>query len=325
MKKQVKQTLDIRHWTLDLCAGVLVLFLTVALVLCCSGSLVYAGGKGTTEAFLKLGLGARPSAMGYAYGAVADDANTVCWNPAGMSLIEKKEIVAMYSLWLVETNYQYLAYAMPIPKIGTIGVGFNYFSAGTMEGRIFDTDVPDASFSANFLAFTVAYSRGLLDDKLLVGAGAKIINGTIEKEAAKAPGFALDLGGLYKVNDKMRVALALQNLGTGLKYIEVTNPLPMNVKVAAAYQILKPLIADVDVNMASDSGVNVAIGAEYKLGFGDISLPLRIGYNTGKDLGGMAGLGTGFGVSWKNLVGFDFAWLPSAIGDTLQMSLNLKF
>ena len=36
--------------------------------------------------FLKLGVGARPVAMGSAYTAVADDANALFWNPAGLGI-----------------------------------------------------------------------------------------------------------------------------------------------------------------------------------------------------------------------------------------------
>ena len=54
-----------------------------------------AGGVGTTGAqFLKIGTGARPVAMGYAFSAVADDLNALYWNPAGLALQMDRQMTA---------------------------------------------------------------------------------------------------------------------------------------------------------------------------------------------------------------------------------------
>ena len=41
-------------------------------------------------AFLKIGTGARPEAMGGAYTALADDVSALHYNPAGLSSVLKK-------------------------------------------------------------------------------------------------------------------------------------------------------------------------------------------------------------------------------------------
>src|SRR5690625_7956062 len=45
----------------------------------------------STANFLKIGVGARASSMGNAFGAMADDATSLYWNPAGIGLVEGPE------------------------------------------------------------------------------------------------------------------------------------------------------------------------------------------------------------------------------------------
>ncbi|MGQ9707961.1 MAG: hypothetical protein ACUVUR_03690, partial [bacterium] len=44
------------------------------------------GPSATGFTFMKLGVGARPVAMGQAFTGVADDANALFYNPAGLAL-----------------------------------------------------------------------------------------------------------------------------------------------------------------------------------------------------------------------------------------------
>src|SRR6266487_6212781 len=94
--------------------------------------------EGTTAAnFLKLGVGARALAMGEAYSAVADDANALYWNPAGLTRIYHAEATFMHAAYLANSFYDYAAYGTHLGKHGALGAGVQYFSAG----RITQTDV----------------------------------------------------------------------------------------------------------------------------------------------------------------------------------------
>ena len=88
-------------------------------------SAVQAGN--TTAAFLKIGVGARPIGMGNAFTAVADDINSLAWNPAGLSLLSRRELGVMHSELFADTRYDFLGYAHPM-KTGTLGLGINYLS-----------------------------------------------------------------------------------------------------------------------------------------------------------------------------------------------------
>lgn len=284
---------------------------------------VHAGGVGTTGAqFLKIGLGARPVAMGGVYAGIADDVNAIYWNPAGLAQVSGKELTAQHIVWFQEISYEYVGYAHNCGKLGTAGVMVNYLSMDDLEKRTGDTDTPDGTFKASDLAISLAFGRKL-NDKLSLGASFKYLSQKID--TSDASGIAVDLGGLYKLSDKLSLGLAVQNLGTKMKFESEADPLPLNIKIGAGYK-LNNLTLGVDVNYPTDNDINFALGAEYALKLGGISLPLRVGYNTKNvsDLDSLAGLGAGLGIGVSKFA-FDFAWVPYGdLGQTYRVALKVK-
>ena len=69
------------------------------------------GGQrvGTSAAqFLKIGVGPRAEAMGQAYIAIANDAEALFYNPAGISQFEKNEVFFSNTQWVVDIQLEYL-------------------------------------------------------------------------------------------------------------------------------------------------------------------------------------------------------------------------
>ncbi len=64
--------------------------------------------------FLLIGVGARPIGMGGAFTALADESSAVYWNPAGLSLLKKREFSGMYGSLFTDTTYSFISYAHPI-------------------------------------------------------------------------------------------------------------------------------------------------------------------------------------------------------------------
>ncbi len=115
------------------------------LVLSCVG---YASDVGITAAnFLKIGIGARATAMGGAFTGLADDATALYWNPAGLTQIEGRKFSATYSSWFAGINRGYITYVLPTLG-GVTAVGFNYVSMGEMEGRDEESN-PTGNFGAS--------------------------------------------------------------------------------------------------------------------------------------------------------------------------------
>uniref|UniRef100_A0A7V3RH41 PorV/PorQ family protein n=1 Tax=candidate division WOR-3 bacterium TaxID=2052148 RepID=A0A7V3RH41_UNCW3 len=98
----------------------------------------YSQESGCELSFLDIGAGARPRALGNAFVAIADDANAVFWNPAGISSLKGVQITGMHSSLFFGTKYDYLAVAAPLKRIYTddaegyrYGLGFAYIRAST--------------------------------------------------------------------------------------------------------------------------------------------------------------------------------------------------
>ena len=65
-----------------------------------------------TAQFLKIGVGARATAMGDAFVAVANDASALYWNPAGISQFQTNEIIVSQTNWFVDIQHQFLVFFM---------------------------------------------------------------------------------------------------------------------------------------------------------------------------------------------------------------------
>ena len=64
--------------------------------------------------FMAVGGGARALGMGGAFAAVAADVSTIYWNPAGISGMQKRQILAMHSERFGDlVNYNFASYAQP--------------------------------------------------------------------------------------------------------------------------------------------------------------------------------------------------------------------
>jgi ABC-type phosphate/phosphonate transport system substrate-binding protein len=100
-----------------------------------------AGGASKANAyFIDLGGGVRPTGMGEAFVAVADDINAMQYNPAGLSRLEQVEIAGMYSNLYTNLDlrlynqgddhlgYNLLAATVPLPELqGGVGLTWKHF------------------------------------------------------------------------------------------------------------------------------------------------------------------------------------------------------
>ena len=182
-----------------------VLFMGSVVFVLCSMSCalcLFATEPGSTGAnFLKIGVGARPIAMGEAGIAVVDDVNTIYWNPAGLGNLNRKEIAFMHNEWIDGINHDFLAFAYPLKYGRTLGASINFLSMSDMEGYDEDGNAI-GGVGASDLALVLSYGEkdldkrlNLLDLGISAGASLKLIRQQLDDESAIA--FALDMGFLY--------------------------------------------------------------------------------------------------------------------------------
>ena len=84
---------------------------------------------GTSAAkFLSIGSGAKAVGMGGAYTSIADDASSMYGNPAGIARIDKMELYIDHSNWLVDIQYDYTGFILPLINSSALGLNFTSLS-----------------------------------------------------------------------------------------------------------------------------------------------------------------------------------------------------
>lgn len=277
--------------------------------------------------FLRIGMGARPAAMGEAFTAVAKDASSVYWNPAAMAPVLGTDVMVMHVEYFESIRLEQAALTHETGW-GTFGFGFTGLYMDDMDR--YGTEIsafPLGQFSAFDVAFSGSYARYILPN-LAAGVTARWIHEKIDLSTAN--GLAFDLG-VYHVSmiEGVRLAAVLANVGAPMKYEDdfftgKEFALPRSIKLGGSFERELPTIrgdalATFDIVLPNDGSAKQHIGVEY--GY-EKMLYLRAGYKAGYDSQG----GTfGFGVVYRKLR-FDYAFLlvRNDLGDGHRFSLALR-
>jgi hypothetical protein len=234
---------------------------------------LFAQGE-ATSLFLMINPGARQGGMGEAGVAVADDANAIYWNPAGLAFqytdpeVHKKgEVTLMHVNWLPQFNfsdlyYDFAAARYHVNNVGMLGLAIQFINYGE-NTQTDDTGEILGQFTSNEVAVTGSYATKLKNN-LGLGVNLKFVLSRLspvevgtEKSKGVGSTFALDLGFLYHpgiLNNKLSVGLNLANFGPKITYIdkEQADPIPTNLRFGFAYKFLNSeynrLMAVLDLN-----------------------------------------------------------------------------
>lgn len=299
-----------------------------AFIICLILPAVSFSGIGTTGAqFLKINPSARASAMGGAFAGLADDVFAIYSNPAGLSQLKKAELAATYLSYFADVKFGFIGYASQVRDLGVFGFGYTYLLVDQIEKRdINETKLGE--FNAKDTSLTVAYGRAdaapaILDD-LSLGASLKIISSEIDQTIGYTA--ALDLAASYNPMENLKTAVVIQNISQGIKFRDVTDKLPLNLKLGVTCLVSEKLNIGGEIDeYLFDNKFYSALGGEYQV---VEKLSLRAGYRFGYDtanLGSTAGLSAGMGFRiWS--VGIDYAFVPyGELGDTHRVSFMTKF
>lgn len=281
-----------------------------------------AGRTGVT--FLKIPIGAKPTSMGEAFCAVADDISTIYWNPAGLALFENRELAFTHISWFEKINYEYLSCLQPLQELGikipgVLAGSLAYLGINDIKEYGITKDSYLGSFNAYDLLLKISYARRIKPD-VSSGVNLKLIN---QKIKSSSSGFAADIGLLSKTPIKnLTAGITLQNIAL---FNNFKDNLPFNIKLGSCYKLLKDniLTLAMDIDLPSDTDPKLHLGAEYLYpDIEGIELAIRSGYKTGVDCGK---LGFGFGVKFDKYK-FDYAYSSyNDLGNIHQLSFNMKF
>lgn len=168
---------------------------------------------GTTAAnFLKIGAGSRAVAMGGAFVSLADDATSMYWNPGGLARLNKIELIVNHTNWIADVGYTYLGLALPLPRIGTVGLNLTAVTMDEMEVTTYGYEEGTGqTFVAGSYAVGLSFARNLTD-RFSIGANLKYVTEFISQTSAQ--GLALDVGTLFNTPFKdVRFGASISNFG----------------------------------------------------------------------------------------------------------------
>lgn len=283
-----------------------------------------AGSPGEAGAsFLRIGLGARASAMGEAYAAVAEDASSVFWNPGAMPAVLGTHLTLVHNEYLQFFRLEQAAITHET-KWGTFGFMFTGLYMDDMDRYDENgSSSPLGTFGAYDVAAAVAYGRYIVPN-VAIGISIKPIYERIDELSAS--GLALDAG-IYHVSriKGVKLAATVANIGAPMKFDTEEFALPRYARVGASYERELPsldgrMLVTFDAMFPNDDGVREHIGGEYSY---KRMLALRAGYKVGYDSQAAT---FGFGVVYHE-IGLDYAFLPVSndLGDSHRFGLNFNF
>jgi hypothetical protein len=239
--------------------------------------------------------------MGSAFTAVADDAACLDWNPAGLIRNPGSNLEAGHLGGIDGSTYDQLAYTQNLGPVG-VGAGLSSLRGGPMNLDQADGTGREVQ-SENDLVGVIGLGVNIRDN-LAFGMNVKFLQSTLA-ETDTARSIMTGMAILLDLSSGYMAGFSLQNFGSGLKYQQAADPVPIIMTLALSYHLeFTPGITGLfagDIVKAADSQTEYHLGAEY--GFGRIFF-LRLGCDLGEDLGGST---AGFGCKWENF-SVNYGW-----------------
>jgi long-subunit fatty acid transport protein len=297
----------------------------------------------SSGSFLKIGVGARASAFGESFVAVANDPSTIHWNPAGLASLLRQEIAFSHVSWPADVNYEHVTYVLPVRRLGgSLGFQLGALSTEVDETTEYAPYGTGRTFVYSDVLLGAAYARRWTD-KLLIGAGVKALREDLGSDVGGPVTNAvlLDVGGIYYLGlGSVRVAVALSNFSAELtpsghfvspitgevRSYDGFDP-PLLFRYGVAFEPLESatqrLTTALEFDLPADNAQVAKGGLEWTW---QRRLALRTGYNFNADalkFSAGAGLFVNVGTS---LATIDYAFTAAGpLGEVNRLSLGFRF
>lgn len=194
-------------------------------------------------AFLKIGVGARQVSLGSAATTLTGDPNQIFWNPAGIVDEPTKFAASVsYNSWLLGLHQEAGVVTYSMGEIGTFGLGIVSFGVNGIPANRdrlpadyanLDIDQQTSStYNYRDMALILSYARHVTDF-LSLGINVKYLNETIDTRSTNA--FAIDIGSDYQITDFWSVGAELSNLGSDIKYYDISSPIPLKFSFGTSF------------------------------------------------------------------------------------------
>lgn len=261
-------------------------------------------------------------AMGGAYVAVADDANAVFLNPAGLGDLTYGDLYTSYGSLPENIKQYYFVGSTSLKDFGGLGLG--YYMVGFFDEPVYEKDISTGQFievgKATFQNGDLALSYGYrFFDWFLIGVKGHRLFAELSSTDNSLPdfngeGYGLDLGILLKPFHNFSMGILFENLyATDFIYNDgMHESIPSGMHLGFSYlPTHHNILLAMDLyssNLEQNTDIDtVSMGGEYTL---LKNIKIRLGCQFDKNVDenyegiGSAGLGINL---FKNLQ-FDYAW-----------------
>ena len=322
---------------------------------------VFAGFSkvGTASAqFLKIGIGARPAAMGEAYAALANDASALYWNPAGLTQLRQRSLAVSHTEWFAGIAHDFIGIVLPYGSSAAFGLSVITLNTGEQEvTTVRQPEGTGINYDVSDIAIGLTYARSLTD-RFSAAITVKYVRQNAYNESASAVAF--DLGTMLDTGYRgLKVGMCMSNFGGSMQLDgrdliastdldrEITGnyntdarlktepwPLPLNFRVGLAMDLVGDsrtflpmdshrLTLAIDGNHPNDNEERVNFGVEYA--WREIFFA-RAGYKSNYDVEDWTyGFGLKLDVGSTNL-NFDYALVDfKDLGKVSRFSLGFDF
>jgi hypothetical protein len=258
----------------------------------------------------------RAGAMGEAYSSADDDVLGLQYNPAVD--LKTKQLALLYEKGF-EDSLQTIGFGMPV-SFGKVAGTFIYHDGGSID--LIDTAGNTRKVNAQRDILAVGTAGFNPRSNVSVGGSAKILHSQLVSEFS-GTAYLADFGAILRASSRLRLGLAIQNIGTGLKYRSTSETLPRMMRAGASYTLKelshRATFAFDEVVLMNDGSPKEHLGLEYVFAN---TFAVRFGYKVGYDV---ASWSTGCGLMIDR-VSFDFSFVPaSSLGNTEKASLTFRF
>jgi hypothetical protein len=321
----------------------------LGLMLLCFGSLdVVAQTSSIPAAFVDVGYGARPVAMGSAYAGLADDVNALFWNPAGLNRLVEKQAAFTTANLLGIIRYNIISFAMPI-KLGEAqqGGGIAVISSGDEALKEFtllagySRRIAGIDFGLNLKYRYASFGKNGIDrGESEVFSDIEYYDGLANQVHGSANGFGLDFGIMYQLNEKIRCGLMVRDLFSPISWNSAVNNtalktkgkytenVPTEIVVGTSYKVFDEFLVTADYQPALSKDVSNMIrgGAElslFKHFF--VRAGLQDVVNDQPDEKYVFGLGLQVNVGKGTGLSFDYSYVIEQLANSNRLTLGLTF
>lgn len=297
-------------------------------------------------AFVDVGYGARPVALGGAYVGLANDVHSVLWNPAGLTNVAGKELSLSFHNQFGLVKYNYLGYAMPYTS-GLDGMGLALIYAGdeTMTEMTVQVGYGRKVLPGLTVGGSLKYRRSSFGnntiggDDFVIFEPDEIADGQLNQVKGSANGFGFDVGALYQLNERIKLGVMFKDIYSPVFWdSKVDNPLektkgsyselvPFESVIGSSFQIAEYFMftADYAPSLSRDVYNKIRGGTELRLwGF----LYLRAGVQNYVNNIDDERIVLGTGLKMKIFGGkflFDYTNVSSSIASTSRVTFGFEF